>query len=325
MTKNNRIGIILGLITLIAISSLSSGCVSQKVYDSTMAEKEKIAIQLAENQEELAISQKKIERLNEQLTKRTNEKEKQEGELKASREELTRIQKEKKELNELYESLKSNSGQLGRELSAKQKRLMVMEESLEQSMQQNNELSKDLVAREARVAELERLIAEKEAAVNSLKQKVSQALLSFKESDLKVHIKNGKVYVSLNEQLLFKSGSIIVDPAGIKALKQLAAVLKEQAEINVLVEGHTDNVGISRTSKYMQDNWDLSVMRATSIVRILTNAGVDPIHITAAGRGEFSPLTSNESTEGKQQNRRTEIILTPNLDELFEIMASTKE
>jgi chemotaxis protein MotB len=144
--------------------------------------------------------------------------------------------------------------------------------------------------------------------------------LGFKENDLTVHIKNGKVYVSLAEQLLFASGSTEVDPKGVNALQQLAKAIKDQHDINILIEGHTDNVPISRKSQYMQDNWDLSVMRATAITRILVRAGVSPRQITASGRGEYAPLAPNDTPANRQKNRRTEIIITPNLNELFKIL-----
>src|SRR4030095_12087892 len=126
--------------------------------------------------------------------------------------------------------------------------------------------------------------------------------------------KNGKVYVSLSEQLLFGSGSIEVDSKGVTALQQLAKAIKDQKDINILVEGHTDNVPVSKKSQYMQDNWDLSVMRATAITKILTKAGVSSAQITPSGRGEFVPLAANDTPPNKQKNRRTEIIITPNLD-----------
>ena len=153
-----------------------------------------------------------------------------------------------------------------------------------------------------------------------MKKRVTDALLNFNENELTVEVKNGKVYVSLAEKLLFGSGSKKVDAQGANALKQLAAALKGNSEINIMVEGHTDNVPISRASQYMNDNWDLSVMRATSIVRILVSNGVSPETITASGRGEFSPVAVNNTPENKALNRRTEIILTPKLDELFQIL-----
>jgi chemotaxis protein MotB len=129
--------------------------------------------------------------------------------------------------------------------------------------------------------------------------------------------------VSLAEQLLFNSGSTKVDPKGVDALKKLAAVLKEQQDVNVLVEGHTDDVPIARGTVGMQDNWDLSVLRATEITRILANAGVDPQRVTPSGRSKFVPLDEATTKEARQKNRRTEIILTPKLDELFQILETT--
>ena len=147
-------------------------------------------------------------------------------------------------------------------------------------------------------------------------------MLNFNEDDLKVEVRNGKVYVSLAEQLLFKSGSIQVDQKGVNALKQLAGAIKSNPDINIMVEGHTDNVQFTRKVQYMSDNWDLSVLRATSIVRILTEGGVSATSITASGKGESSPLVANDSPENKAKNRRTEIILTPKLDELFKLLES---
>ena len=166
------------------------------------------------------------------------------------------------------------------------------------------------------------ILSNKDKAVQDLKNKISNALLNFKENDLTVNVKNGKVYVSLAEQLLFGSGSIEVDTKGVGALQQLAKAIKDQKDIQIMVEGHTDNVPIGKKSQYMQDNWDLSVMRATSITKILTKAGVSTNQITASGKGEYSPLVGNTSDQNKQKNRRTEIIITPNLDELFKILGT---
>jgi chemotaxis protein MotB len=298
----------------------TTGCVTQKAHDVALAEKRELSQELGAAQEELAVANKAQERLKKQSDELQAEKEATKEALKNAQADLNRLKKEYEELKNIYEGVQTSSGEMSKNLAAKQQRLLAMEERLELSKQQNDELAADLEVREARVRELERVLDEKDKAVNALKNKVSQALLGFKEKDLSVEMKNGKVYVSLNEQLLFGSGSITVDQKGVEALKQLAKVLKDQPDINVLVEGHTDNVGISRPSKYMQDNWDLSVIRATSISRILIEAGVNPSSITAAGKGEHMPLTSNETDEGRSQNRRTEIILTPKLDELFQIL-----
>ncbi|MFN8415049.1 MAG: OmpA family protein [Cytophagaceae bacterium] len=181
-------------------------------------------------------------------------------------------------------------------------------------------LQSNLVERERRVKELETIIAEKEKAVNELRNKVASALLSYKDSDLTIEMKDGKIYVSLAEQLLFKSGSIEVDPKGAEALKKLAGVLKEQQDITIMVEGHTDDVPMAKGTVGIKDNWDLSVLRATSITRILTSAGVDPKHIVPAGHGEFIPVASGKTEEARRKNRRTEIVITPNLAELYKLL-----
>ncbi|MGV3638744.1 MAG: OmpA family protein, partial [Flavobacteriales bacterium] len=166
-----------------------------------------------------------------------------------------------------------------------------------------------------RMDDLDRRLKAQTDAMNALRKKVADALVNFKAEDLSVTMRDGKVYVSLSEKLLFPSGSAAVEPKGKEALVQLAQVMGNNADIDILVEGHTDNVPIKRGR--FSDNWDLSTARATSIVRILQTAGLDPTRVTAAGRGEYVPLASNDTPDGKQRNRRTEIILNPRLDELY--------
>lgn len=156
-------------------------------------------------------------------------------------------------------------------------------------------------------------------AMSKLKNSISDALMNYKTDELYVYIKDGDVYVSLAEKLLFKSGSDIVDPKGKEALKTLANVLNSTKDITVMVEGHTDNVPIK--TALFEDNWDLSTARATSILRILTtDYNVDSSRITASGKGEFHPIKSNETDEGRAANRRTEIILSPNMQELYKLL-----
>lgn len=182
------------------------------------------------------------------------------------------------------------------------------------------ELDTELKAREQRVQELEALIAEKDAAVKALKDRLTAALLGFKDKGLTVEQRDGKIYVSLQAQLLFASGSTTVNAEGKNALLDLANVVKTEKDLTILVEGHTDTDPFAGSGA-IKDNWDLSVMRATSVVKILTNeGGVDKAMLTAAGRGEFMPVADNATAEGKAKNRRIEVILTPNLDELFEII-----
>jgi chemotaxis protein MotB len=310
--------------TPLALSGLLlfSACVSQRKYDMLLADKVQLEAQKFECEDALEIAQNKLNEQNETLAGMREELSKTQAKLTESTQDLNAKSKAYNELEEYYNNLLTSSGKLNSDLAEQQKVLMAARAELEVSRKRNEELAANLEEREKRVQELERVLDEKEQAVAQLKKKVSDALLNFAENDLTVEVRNGKVYVSLAEQLLFKSGSISVDPKGVSALKQLAGVLKESKDINVLVEGHTDNVPISRSSNYMKDNWDLSVLRATSIVNILTSNGVEPSRITAAGRGEFVPVASNDTREDRARNRRTEIILTPKLDELFEILGT---
>jgi chemotaxis protein MotB len=171
-----------------------------------------------------------------------------------------------------------------------------------------------------RVNELENILAEKERVVNDLRDKVATALFGFENNGLTIEIKNGKVYVSLDESLLFASGSWSVNAKGRDALIKLAKVLETNEDVNVLIEGHTDNVPF-RGSGQVKDNWDLSVMRATAIVKIIVeNSRVDPSRLLAAGRSEYHPVDNTNTAQGRAKNRRTEIILTPKLDELFQLL-----
>jgi chemotaxis protein MotB len=172
----------------------------------------------------------------------------------------------------------------------------------------------------ARMQELERIIGRQDSTVNYVRQKVADALLGFTGKGLTVNMRDGKVYVSLENSLLFAPGSWDVAPNGKIALENLAEVLAENQDISILVEGHTDNDPY-RGANQVQDNWDLSVMRATNVVKILTtNTSLDPKRITAAGRGEYVPLVDNDSAANKAVNRRTEIILTPDLSELANLL-----
>ncbi len=170
-----------------------------------------------------------------------------------------------------------------------------------------------------RLVSLQNIIQSQKDMMNKLKNTVSDALLKYKTDQLSVYIKDGNVYISLQEKLLFKSGSDVVDPMGKAALQTLAQVLKGTNDISVTIEGHTDNVPIKTVQ--FKDNWDLSTARANSIVRILTiDNGFDSKRITASGKGEFKPLKPNDTAEGRAANRRTEVILSPDLTELYKLL-----
>lgn len=308
------------IVTLACLSLL--GCVTQKKYDALLAEKVALEADKISLNDELSDKNASMEKLEEQLASEKETVANLRDQLAQSNESLDSIQSQYNTLSEYYDRVTSNSGKLNQDLAAKEKQLLQMESELSIATRKNEELAADLAEREAKVIELERILAEKEAAVNALKQKVSEALLNFKENDLTIEVKNGKVYVSLAEQLLFNSGSTTVDPKGVSALKKLAQVLKDNSDVSIMVEGHTDDVPINTGNKYLNDNWDLSVLRATSIVRILVDNGASPDNVTAAGKGEFAPKASNDESAGRQLNRRTEIILTPKLDELFQLLES---
>jgi len=222
---------------------------------------------------------------------------------------LVELQKAQEDLQKREDALKL--AQL--RLSAEQNKLDSLNQNLNQKQAQLDEKNK-------RVLELERLIAAKDSALSAFKDKLSKALLGFEGNGLTIEQRDGKVYVSLDEKLLFQSGKWEVDPKGQQALNKLAQVLIDNPEINVMIEGHTDNLAY-KGSNGVEDNWDLSVKRSTAIVKILMhNKSLDPKRITASGRGEYSPVDMNSSAEGRAKNRRTEIILTPKWDEVFKVL-----
>lgn len=183
-----------------------------------------------------------------------------------------------------------------------------------------NKLSDDLKKREARLKEVEEILRKRDEAATALKDKLQKALLGFQQSGLSVDIRDGKVYVSLTDKLLFASGSIVIDDKGKQALLELAKVLKTQPEINISVEGHTDNQRVVNLGQ-IKDNWDLSVLRATSVVRFLTDVQkIENSRITATGKGEFQPVDPATTTEARSRNRRIEIVLSPKLDELYNLI-----
>jgi len=217
------------------------------------------------------------------------------------------------------------SGQLQltqEQLLRKEDELKALEAKLNKQQQDLDAISAQLKLREARVNELESILKKKDQATADLKKKLQDALFNFENKGLTITQKNGKVYVSMDESLLFASGKTAVEPKGVEALKNVAKVLEQNPDINILVEGHTDDVPMKGAGE-IKDNWDLSVMRATSVTKILLqNSTTDAKRVTAAGRGEFFPIDASKTPEARKKNRRTEIILTPKLDELLKVLES---
>lgn len=223
-----------------------------------------------------------------------------------------------------YDALEKNSSAAIAANSQKNRELLAQLEAKEQALAAENarleSLKKALEDRSNRVAELEKVIADKDAAMTALKNAISRALTDFEGKGLTVEQRDGKVYVSMENKLLFSSGSWAVGAEGRRAVQQLGAVLGQNPDIAVLIEGHTDNVPYQGNSQ-LSGNWDLSTKRATAIVNILReNAEINPENLTAAGRGEYAPVATNDTAAGKAKNRRIEVILTPKLDELSQLL-----
>ncbi|MCO6498308.1 MAG: OmpA family protein [Chitinophagaceae bacterium] len=224
--------------------------------------------------------------------------------------------------NKKIADLSSQNTQLGQKTAEQQNLLNQSMEDLAQQRQRLQQLESQIeqqkAAAEEKMAQLERVLSQQKAATESLKDKMTEALKGYNSTDLSVYQKNGKVYVSLSENLLFPSGSAVVNPAGVEALAKLAAVLNLNEEISVQIEGNTDSIPIR--GRY-QDNWELSTERANSVVRILVDKyGVNPVRVVSVGHSYFDPVDSNSTPEGRARNRRTDIVLSPNLDEMFRIL-----
>ena len=292
--------------------------------DILKSENEKLTVANNELRSQMEVIDKNISSLLEDSTKKKSEYDHLLGEynhLKQRYQDLydsqeTIMQGSDAEKKRLLEQLKATQ----EDLYKREDELNSLSATLDEKKANLEQLKNELEKRNASLIELENILHRKDSAVIALKHKVSEALLGFENQGLTVSLKNGKVYVSLEEQLLFKSGSTEVDAKGINALKKLVKVLEQNPDINIMIEGHTDDVKVIPGSAF-KDNWDLSVQRATAIVRILLDGSkIDPKRLTASGKGEFMPIDNRKTPEARQKNRRTEIILTPKLDELFKIL-----
>jgi chemotaxis protein MotB len=236
-----------------------------------------------------------------------------------------------KELNDTYDRLITNNEKLSAskadetrkalaELQKAQEDLFEKEDQLKRKEAAFEETSSRLKSREARINELESLINKQDSMMKALKNNLSDALVGYKDKGISIREKDGMIYVSLEESLLFASGSIVVDKKGAVALEDLAQVLSQNPDIKVLIEGHTDNVPIATTC--IKDNWDLSVLRATSVVRILMkNPAIRPVQLTPAGRGEYLPVDTANTAEARKKNRRIEVILVPDISKVLNLVS----
>ena len=308
------------------VLSLTTSCVSKKIYqdlENKYADLKKEHNALSDENTTLKTDKNQLEadknKLQSELDKTKAERDKLAADYAATKKSLDNLKASyaalEKDSNDALEANINKNRQLLAELEAKQKALAAEQDRL-------NKLKKDLEASSARLAELEKMMADKDAAMKKLKETLSKSLKAFEGKGLTVTEKDGKVYVSMENKLLFESGSWTVGSEGKKAVDLVGKVLGDNPDISVLIEGHTDNDKITGTiGGGVENNWDLSTKRATAIVNILSaNAKVKKENLTAAGRGEFAPLMSNDTAEGKAKNRRIEIILTPKLDEISKML-----
>jgi len=308
----------------IFILFLGTSCVSSKKYNQlsgNFQECEKATQALKEQNQSLKVQNTELQS---RIDKQIKDMEDLSAKLNEAIQNLENLRTSNQRLNQINAEFESQLRSLKAGSSEEIARLMEKLQQAQTDLQKREDILKsaqtELEQRSLRLKELEVALQQKDEAVKQLRQKVMDALVGFNNKGLTIQEKNGKVYVSLDEQLLFKTGQWDVDPKGQQALANLAEVLGQNPDINVLVEGHTDNVTMRGTGE-VKDNWDLSVMRATAVTRILLkNKAIEPKRITSAGRGEFFPIDEAKTPEARQKNRRTEIILTPRLDEIFKIL-----
>lgn len=304
--------------------ALMTSCVSKKVYtdlETKYADLKKENRTLSDENATLTKDRNELDNkskdLQAQLDKLIAERDKLSKDYASTKSGLDKMQSS-------YNDLEKSSGEANANMSKKNRELLAELEAKQKALAAEqarlNMLKSELDERSQRVDELEGMIAAQEAGLKKLKETLSKALNGFEGKGLTVEQKNGKVYVSMENKLLFGSGSWTVGTEGKKAVTEVGKVLAANPDITVLIEGHTDNVAYKGGGD-IADNWDLSTKRATAIVHILKeNKGVDPKNLTAAGRSEYAPIAGNDTAEGKSKNRRIEIILTPKLDELNKML-----
>ncbi|MFP4468665.1 MAG: OmpA family protein [Bacteroidales bacterium] len=302
-------------LTIISMTLVS--CVPASKFNDMEARYENLREQNATTEERLDDCLDDNERMRDEIAGLRRHNERLEQDTTHLGESLRKLREQHEQFVEQTETLMEGQTAETRQVM---ERLQETQRDLQRREDELNRAMREMEEKELRVNELEDILQRQDSIVEELRHTVSNALLGFQDEGLSVEIRNGKVYVSLEENLLFATGSTQIDSQGEQALSELAAVLEQNPDINVMIEGHTDDVPVKPGASF-KDNWDLSVLRATAIVRILKKHGdIDPQRFIAAGRGEYHPVDPEDSPEARRKNRRTEIILTPQLDELFRII-----
>jgi chemotaxis protein MotB len=318
---------------VILFAMLIGSCVSSNRYEEALAEKrglEDSVLQLEKSQQEFDLLKNNYAELQEQNASLKNE-------LESCQKKYDNLNKARRDLQEVYDKIVEQNNQL-LETSSSEKRELLEELSdkrtqLDKREKELNETRRELIAKENQIGEMMAGIREREARISKLNARldamnasmestfnsIEKALVNFNEDEFSVRRENGRVYISLSQQLLFAKGSSQINDRGRSALKQLALSMKEMKDLSFTVEGHTDSDGS------VERNWELSTERATEVVQYLQENGVDPTQMVASGRALYQPMAPNTSAENKQLNRRTEIIINPNLEEVFDVLQSPKK
>lgn len=325
---------------LFLLSSALYSCVSPRLLDDEKKKREnceEVRDSLKTQNKDLIVSNTELKSTNESLKKRISglvtdttvigtslrKMKMQYDKIDKLNDELLRKQKQhnlnsEAETRKLLTELQATQ----EDLQMRENRLKELKANLDSKKKSLDKLNSELESKNQKLIELQNILTRKDSSVTALKRKVTDALVGFEGKGLHINERNGKIYVSLEEKLLFKSGKWDVDPKGQKAIAELGKVLAENKDINVMIEGHTDDVPF-KGSGQIKDNWDLSAKRSTEIVKILLkNTDINPSRIIAAGRSKYVPIDPAKTKEARRKNRRTEIILTPKLNELFKMLES---
>ncbi len=309
---------------LIITIALLNACVPKKDFVDLQTRYDNLQSQNDLLNQKLEACQKSQSELTSDYEKSQNRLEALQQDYKTLMEDYNEQTSKLENLEKSYKALEQNSSELLKDNAQRNRNLLKQledkEKALAEEQKRLEQLQKDLDKRSYRIEQLENLIASKDAKLNNLKNKLSEALVDFEGRGLSVEQRDGKVYVSMENKLLFASGSWNVGTEGQKAIKELANVLAQNPDISVLIEGHTDNVPYGGNGP-LKDNWDLSTKRATEVLKLLlNNNSVNPQNLTAAGRGEFAPVATNDTKTGKAKNRRIEVVLEPQLDQINKLL-----
>ena len=324
---------------IIVLIAVVSACVPAKKYEDLKTLHEKMALENADLRQKSQSLESQLKELQTEVERLRQSENILQGDTTRMGRVLRRLQSQYDKINELNDELLSKYASLQKGSQAENQKILKELEGVKSELQRREDeldqlerelnakeselgkISTELEKREERVNELERLIAEKDQRLMGLQKRIEDALLGFRDKGLSVVQKNGKLYVSMEAKLLFPSGSYVVDSQGREALVELGKVLQGKDDIEILVEGHTDTDQIA-SSRIPRNNWELSVLRATSVVQILLeNSQIRPQNVIAAGRSEYLPVDPAD----KSKNRRIEVILSPRLDKLFELINSPEE